>query len=56
MIEQVIKLPTILATFGSMIPLMIYIAFFDRKDYGHWLGPLGRLIIKNLRRIKWKTY
>ena len=56
MIQQTIELPPIIATFISMIPLIIYIAFFDKKDKGYWLGPLGRLIIKNLRRIKWRTY
>jgi len=36
----------------SMLPLIIYISYFDKKDNGAWLGPVGGLIIKFLRRFR----
>jgi hypothetical protein len=51
-IEQVPRLPIIIGNFISIIPLMLYITFFDKKDDGHWLGWIGQLLIKGLRRLR----
>ncbi len=38
--------------FLTMIPLLFYLAFFDKKRDGEWLGLGGYLFIQLLRKIK----
>ena len=46
------RIPTIIGTIFSMLPLMIYIAYYDKKDDGHWLGIFGIKVIKLLRKLR----
>lgn len=36
----------------SMLPLLVYISYFDRSDDGAWLGRVGYYIIKLFRSFK----
>ena len=57
MFEQLINPVNLIATFSSMIPLIIYVAYFDKEDDGSYLGPISKIIIKNLRNLRkmlWK--
>lgn len=51
-VSQAPSLPIVVANLISMIPLLLYIAFFDKKDDGHWLGWIGQVLIKGLRRLE----
>ena len=52
MILQWFKASTIIGMIFSMLPLILYIAYFDKKDDGHWLGWFGTGIVKLLRKLQ----
>jgi len=45
-------LQIIIGTFISVVPLLIYISFFDKEDDGAWMGHMGFLIIQFMRGLK----
>ena len=50
--NQIPKVPFLIGNMLSMLPLIIYIAYYDKKDDGHWLGIFGIKVIKLLRKLR----
>lgn len=50
MIEMIPKTPFVIGNIISIIPLMVYITYFDKNDDRHWLGMFGVKLIKFLRK------